>query len=505
MITRTLHAIGVLLVFLVSACGGGGGGGGGGNVAGGGTGGTGAVAVSEGVMTAGSAIVNGVRFDTSGSGLVVRIDDQTRTAAELKSGMVIKLRGSVNTDNVSGTADRIEVENEVRGLVQVAGFLPNANPPTFRVNGQTVIADDLTIFANVAGVANLVAGVSAVEVHGQREADGRIRASRIESFGGAPPGDELRGRITNLNTQALQFTIGGATVSYMNTVYSPIGTGASNLANGTLVEVRGSFSASTFTATRIDFEELEDASFQPSSNGKLYVEGFVTELVAPHPSTFKVNGRLVQTTAATRFENGAIADLANNSKVEAEGPLSNGILVAEKISFRRTRTIVTGQVSASDLAACTVTILGRTVKINDATEVQPTAGGSTTGCGNAGANLIWVTPNLTRIEARGYVEPGGAIVAERIDGSPSGGNKDVIQGIVAAKDAGLSTLVLLGITANLINGGVAFKDLNDAPLSRQKFFADVTPASGTTAGTVVKVKGTFSGGVLVVEEAELEN
>ena len=220
MITRTLRAIGVLLAFLVSACGGGG------NVAGGGTGGTGAVAVSEGVMTAGSAIVNGVRFDTSSSGLVVQIDDQTRTAAELKSGMVIKLRGSVNTDNVSGTADRIEVENEVRGLVQVAGFLPNANPPTFRVNGQTVIADDLTIFANVAGVANLVAGVSAVEVHGQREADGRIRASRIESFDGAPPGDELRGRITNLNTQALQFTIGGATVSYMNTVYSPIGTGA---------------------------------------------------------------------------------------------------------------------------------------------------------------------------------------------------------------------------------------------------------------------------------------
>ena len=504
MITRTLRAIGVLLAFLVSACGGGG------NVAGGGTGGTGAVAVSEGVMTAGSAIVNGVRFDTSSSGLVVQIDDQTRTAAELKSGMVIKLRGSVNTDNVSGTADHIEVENEVRGLVQVAGFLPNANPPTFRVNGQTVIADDLTIFANVAGVANLVAGVSAVEVHGQREADGRIRASRIESFGGASPGDELRGRITNLNTQALQFTIGGTaggtTVSYTNTLYSPFGTGASNLANGTLVEVHGSFAASTFTATRIDFEDLEDASFQPSSDGKLFVEGFVTELVAPHPSTFRVNGRLVQTTAETRFENGAIADLANNAKVEAEGPLSNGILVAEKISFRRTRTIVTGLVNAYIPGSCSLTILGKTVKVNDATEVRPPSAASTTGCGNAASNLSWVAVNnSTRIEARGYVEPGGAIVAERIDGSASGGNKDVIQGIVTAKDAGLSTLVLLGITSNLINGGVAFKDLNDAPLSRQKFFADVTPASGTTAGTVVKVKGTFSVGVLVAEEAELEN
>ncbi|MFN0301192.1 MAG: DUF5666 domain-containing protein [Burkholderiales bacterium] len=505
MITRTLHALGALLVFLVSACGGGGGGG---NVAGGGTGGTGAVAVSEGVMTVGSAIVNGVRFDTSSAALIVLIDDQPRTAADLKSGMVIKLRGSVNSDNVSGSADRIEVENEVRGLVQDAGFLPNANPPTFRVNGQTVIADDLTIFANIANVTNLVAGVSAVEVHGQRETDGRIRASRIESFGGASPGDELRGTIANLNTQTLQFTIGGTAVSYTNTQYSPSGTtSAANLANGTLVEVHGNFSAvsGTFTATRIDFEELEDALFQPSSNGKLYVEGFVTGFTA-HPGTFAVNGRSVQTTVTTQFENGAIADLANNSKVEAEGRVTNGVLVAEKISFRRTRTIVTGQVSALDLAACAVTILGKTVKVNDATEVSPTAGGSTTGCGNTGANLSWVIPNNTRIEARGYVEPGGgSIVAERLDGRPSGGGRDFIQGIVTAKDAGLSTLALLGITANLINGGVQFKDLNDGPLSRQQFFAAVTPANATTAGTVVKVKGTFSGGVLVAEEAELEN
>ncbi|MFM9886911.1 MAG: DUF5666 domain-containing protein, partial [Burkholderiales bacterium] len=332
---------------------------------------------------------------------------------------------------------------------------------------------------------------------------------------GAAPGDELRGRISNLNTQALQFTIGGTaggtTVSYANTQYSPFGTGVSNLANGALVEVRGSFAASIFTATRIDFEDIEDAAFQPSSNGKLYVEGFVTELVAPHPSTFKVNGRLVQTITAsttppaTLFENGAIADLANNSKVEVEGRISNGVLIADKISFRRTRTIVTGQVSARDLGACTVTILGKTVKVNDATEVRPTAGGSATGCGTNGANLSWVMTNLTRIEARGYVEPGGAIVAERLDGSPSGGNKDVIQAIVTGEDEGLSTLVLLGITANLINGGVVFKDLNDGPLLRQRFFADVTPASATTAGTVVKVKGTFSGGVLVAEEAELEN
>ncbi|MFN0303669.1 MAG: hypothetical protein ACKVQU_25315, partial [Burkholderiales bacterium] len=124
------------------------------------------------------------------------------------------------------------------------------------------------------------------------------------------------------------------------------------------------------------------------------------------------------------------------------------------------------------------------------------------GCGSGGTNLMWVT-SLTRIEARGYVEPGGAIVAERIDGNPSGGSRDIIQAVVTAENGGLSSLVLLGVTADLASGAVQFNDVNDAQMSRQAFFAAVTPASGTTAGTVVKIK--FFIGTLTVDEAELEN
>ena len=62
----------------------------------GGTGGTGATsgstnAVSIGVMTKGSIIVNGVHFDDSTAS--IRIDDRAGTSAELQSGMVVKKIG----------------------------------------------------------------------------------------------------------------------------------------------------------------------------------------------------------------------------------------------------------------------------------------------------------------------------------------------------------------------------------------------------------------------------
>jgi len=65
---------------------------------GGGTGGTGATsnpgptnAVSIGVMTTGSVIVNGVHFDDNGA--TIKIDDTPKTPSDLQSGMVVRLRG----------------------------------------------------------------------------------------------------------------------------------------------------------------------------------------------------------------------------------------------------------------------------------------------------------------------------------------------------------------------------------------------------------------------------
>src|ERR1044072_2755560 len=77
---------------------------------GGGTGGTGATgsspAVSIGVMTKGSIIVNGVHFDDSTA--TIRIDDRAGTGAELQNGMVVKVRGQIkdNRHNKGGDAHK---------------------------------------------------------------------------------------------------------------------------------------------------------------------------------------------------------------------------------------------------------------------------------------------------------------------------------------------------------------------------------------------------------------
>ena len=95
--TKMFRNIGLVaaIVLTVSACGGGTGGTGT-------TGGTGGTGVSIGVMTKGSTIVNGVRFEDTTANIF--IDDKPKTAAALQTGMVVKVLGTVNDDGINGTA-----------------------------------------------------------------------------------------------------------------------------------------------------------------------------------------------------------------------------------------------------------------------------------------------------------------------------------------------------------------------------------------------------------------
>src|SRR5690348_12993737 len=177
------------LTALVAACGGG-------------TGGTGATggssaAVSIGVMQKGSIILNSVHFDDSTA--TVRVDGDAGSRTQLQSGMYVKLRGQINGDGVTGSGQQVTVRTEVRGTVQTTS--PSATPPFFTVINQKVLVDDLTVFANftpeplspIAAVGALHQTVDPVEVHGLRDSDGNIHASRVARLAMNPLGDELRG------------------------------------------------------------------------------------------------------------------------------------------------------------------------------------------------------------------------------------------------------------------------------------------------------------------------
>lgn len=483
---RTSSAAALLaagLLALLPACGGDGL-----TLAGGGIDGTaGPAQFSEGVITRGSVILNGVRYDDSQA--VVRIDDRTASAAELATGMFVKLRGRVNADGSTGTAERVEVRNELRGAISAINA--SAQPASLIVVGQTVLIDDTTVYANVAGLTELAVG-SRIEVHGPRDANGAIRASRVELTDAAPV-DELRGVVADLG--ATTFTLSGISVSFAGAAISPAGAG---IANGQPVEVRGSFNAAAgvFLATRVDREDLEDQQVQPAAGQRLEVEGYIAAFDAAL-GTFVVNGRTVRYSGSTRFEGGSAVDLANNVRLEAEGTVdAAGVLQASKIELKQSRVTVKGLAIAVDDAGGRLTALGLSVRIDSLSEVR-----AVDASGRDSTRLADIVAGTDRVEIRGRLEPSGALIAERIEETDD--RDDELRGRVEAKDEAARTLVILGVRVSLASAELRGRD--EAPVSAAAFFAAIAPASATAAGTTVEVKGVFAGGILVAEEAELKN
>lgn len=507
MSTKLLRYL-LIMVFALpglTACGGGGGGGG--SASAGGTGGTGIV--STGVMTKGSIIVNGVRFDDTNAN--VTIDDTPKLPADLKDGMVVKLRGQINDDRITGTAERVEVENEVRGTVQTHD--ETASPPTFTVVSQTVFVPEGTFFDNFPSptptpadaVAQLFDGISVVEVHGLRNGDGSILATRVELIVGAPGADidELRGTV-KLETlvAGTSFTLQNATteVTVSFTPATPIVPAGAALTEGALVEVHGNFIVSTFNATRIDIEDAEDDEFRHGAGEEFDFEGLVSGCATPCSGTnesFFVGSQAVETNSNTRFEGGTREDLVDNVKVEAEGHNFNGTaLIAEKIEFKRSVIRLQGNVTASGTGTFTLDVAGRSVTI----ETDSFTSGS----------VPPVPPACVQVRGQRKLPASPLVVtAGEINLSCGNGDRDLIQAPVEAESS--TTITLLGLPPIDISNPTdtpQWVDVNDQPiLSLAAFLNAVTPATTNSAGIPVPgtlVKVIFDAANLV-GQAEIED
>lgn len=450
---------------------------------GGGTEGTGGVpppapaSYSTGVMTVGSVIVNGVRYDDTNATVI--IDDNTAARTQLRDGMVVKVRGRINDDGVTGTAERIEVENELRGTVTTINT--SVNPPTFTVSGVLVQTDDATVFAN--GVTIDALPNAKVEVHGLRDAAGVLRATRVEVQTGTGLADEFKGTIT-APFNGTTFGIGAVVVTVSTqppATFTPAGCNAAGLTAGRVVEVHGSFTgANQFNATRIDCEDLEDDGngVKPPAGARTEIEGFVANLGA---ASFTLDGVTVTFGSATQFRNGSREDLVNGVRVEVDGTLNGTTLTAREVSFKSDRIVLQGQ--ASGVTSTQLVVLGQTVLVNALTDVS-VSGGLVDG---------------VRVQVRARFSGSGQLIAEEVR-DPSGGNvnREIVQARVTAKTA--TTITLLGATYNLPDGATYKRD-DDTPFpSRADFLAAIV--AQPSGGTLVKVRGTpLSAGV---EEAEIE-
>ncbi|MGA0609365.1 DUF5666 domain-containing protein [Caldimonas sp. KR1-144] len=301
-------------------------GGGGGSSAGVGTGGTGSFAMGP-ITGFGSVVVNGVHYDDSQAS--VRDDEgDSGSRDDLEIGMVVEVRGSVSDDGLTGRATSFVRVAEIKGPVTVV----DAAGQTFSVFGQSIRVTATTVFADIAGgLAGLSPG-NVVEVYALRDADGQLAATRIERKAltvAAYDGDfRVRGRIEGLSGTAptLRFTVASVTVTTDATtlVDGP-------LANDVFVGVRLAKTPAgdgSYAALRV---QVKDRAFDDDVD-EAELEGYVSGFVGLD-QPFTVAGYPVRLDAAASFEGGLPGDLANGVRVEVEGTVVSGTLIARKVEF----------------------------------------------------------------------------------------------------------------------------------------------------------------------------
>ena len=457
-----------MMVLELAACGGGGGG-----SSVGGNGGLPSGAVETGVSAGeiegfGSIIVNGIEFETSST--EIEFEDQAPFQCSpspsddcgLKVGMLVAMDSSFDDNGTTGSAFRIRFEDNLEGPISAVVETTPGLVKTLTVLAQTVIVENgVTQFDNSDPGFDSYTDVGAgnvnnvVEVSGFVNADGSIRASFIERKSLAPvPGElfEIKGVVSNLNVALNTFQINGLTVDYTGIVPRN-----GTLGNGVNVEVKGdNLVGNTLSATDV---EIKPAGLGVDNVGKAEVEGFIANLNTG-AKTFTINGQQVNYAAAAFF-NGTEADLANGTKVEAEGPISGGVLQAVKIEFEET---IRFEVNADTVNAGAGTLTleglpGITVQVDGFTQFD---GVANLGGINSGDNL--------RIRGRRFNPTSTTVIATRVElKSTTSDDRAIIRGPVDSFVANVS-VTIVGVVVNTTTiQNDDFKD-NDLIIGEAAFF-----------------------------------
>jgi hypothetical protein len=473
----------LLLASALSACGGGGGGGTNTDTPPP-TGGIGRTGFAAGtISTFGSIVVNGVRYETSSA--TFTINDGAGVEDDLRVGDFVVLKGTIDANGTTGTADEVTFEDAVTGPVDSINLVGSS----LVVMGQNVRVSPDTSFDDSFLPASLdgVTVGQIVEVSGQFDANGDIAATRIEP---KPAGTqfEVHGIVAMHDAMNQEFTLGSLVIDYSMATLDDFPGGQIN--DDDLVEAKGTTlgGAGELLAMSVELEtpfpDVEEDDFAE-------IEGFITRFV--DSTDFDVAGFPVTTNAQTVYEGGTEADLGPNIKVEVEGTIdASGIVVAEEVDIRRAKAVrATALIDSVDAANSSVVLLGITVKTDNLTRFED----------KTSADVDPLT--IDDINAGEYVEvrgdefPAGsgeilATIFEREDVDPD----TELQGFVAT--IADPNFTILGVTIET-NGTTVFRDENDVAISRNDFF------NRLAANDLVKATGSeVTDTTIVATEVEFE-
>jgi hypothetical protein len=337
------------------------------------SGGMSGTGVSQGSIDSfGSIFVNGVEWDLDRAR--VEFDGVPVDEADLRLGMVVRVRGDLDDGGLTGRARSVDYDEVLEGPIENAPVLvlPGGTEKTFDVLGRRVSVDaGSTAFGGGASFAGL-AQDDVLEISGFVDDGGVLRATRVELEGFFPAVDEveLRGTVSNLMKNpdgSGLFDLGTIMVRYAaSTDFEDVS--RNELAVGDFVEVDGTLSLAgdEIGAMKI---ELEEEGLGISDADEAEIEGFVSDFVSV--SDFRVAGTAVDASGATFEPPGLV--LADGMRVEVEGALVGGVLVADEVESEDDDdedVDIEAAIFSIDPVARSLVVLGVEVETDAKTELE---------------------------------------------------------------------------------------------------------------------------------------
>lgn len=360
----------IVTSLLLSSCGSGGG-----TTAEGGIGGSG---ISMGrVAQVGSVYVNGTHYNTDNATFSVD-GDNTRTQADITVGMVVRVTGTRDTATATGVAESVVYESLLIGPVDIVF---NATNSHIGVIGQTVHVNADTVFEstipNDTHILETLPLDAMVEVSGFHNAQtGEILATRIEHLSSISnyKVSGIAGDVDPVNTT--QFPIGGLNIE-ASAVFSSIPIAGTYVAVESSQPPDTSITPNLFTAESI---HTLSAGTVAADGDLVEIEGVITGGLDSN-DLFVVNGQTVDASLTPLA--GETMQLAAGRIVEVEGVMNSTILLAESIeveasSSDREEISALLESGAVDIAASTVTLMGKTIHITNSTIFEDDHEGSST-------------------------------------------------------------------------------------------------------------------------------
>lgn len=458
--------------------------------------------ISFGTITGfGSVYVNGVKFETDSS--TFDIEGTSGTQSDLAIGMIVQVNGTINNDGVTGTATNISFDDDLQGPV-TSLTAPDADGITrsFTTLGVNVIINsssttfDLSdnVPANTVFNFTTIVDNNNVEISGFFDASGNLVATRLElknTVFDANSIVEVKGIITNL--AGSMFNIGSFIVDASAAAIEDLPNG---LVNGQTVEVKGTLNNITITANRVEGEDniVNDTD-------EIELEGIITNYVGD--SNFKINGISVDASSAT-FEPASLS-LGNDTRIEAEGAIINGILIADTIELGDGEIKVHANVTSIDTFTNTFEVsplIGQTitVTVTSSTQIEDDVNSISPFTLN---NLV--VTNF--VEIRGYDDGSGGITATEIDIKAQ--SDVIVQGNAtnATGDAASGgTITVLGILFSF-DAVTDFENSDDINLSLGEIDSLINSISAITP-QLLKIEdneaGTGGNTVGVADEIDIE-